>query len=76
MRAYVLVKVRAGEIKNVVSSLREIEGIVEANMTLGPYDAVAVVDVNDIATLGAITASRIQSIPGVDRTLTCLAVER
>ncbi len=44
-------------------------------MTFGPYDAVAVVESVDIATIGAITALEIQPIPGVEQTLTCLAVD-
>lgn len=75
MKAYVLVKVRAGEVKDVVAKLRSIEGVVEAHMTFGPYDAVAVVQTEDVATLGLVTASQIQPIPGVERTLTCLAVD-
>jgi DNA-binding Lrp family transcriptional regulator len=75
MKAYVLVKVRAGEVKEVVANLRNVEGVVEAHMTFGPYDAVAVVETQDVAKLGAITASKIQPIPGVERTLTCLAVD-
>jgi len=75
MKAYVLIKIRAGEIKEAVGSLRKIKGIVEAHMTFGPYDAVAVVDAPDIAEIGAITALEIQPIPGVEQTLTCLAVD-
>jgi|GEM_PF-3197300 len=44
-------------------------------MTFGPYDGVAVVEAADIAKLGAITALEIQPIPGVEQTLTCLAVD-
>jgi DNA-binding Lrp family transcriptional regulator len=75
MKAYVMIKIRAGEVKDVVTQLRKIEGIVEAHMTFGPYDAVAVVETPDIAKLGRITALEIQPIPGVEQTLTCLAVE-
>jgi DNA-binding Lrp family transcriptional regulator len=75
MKAFVLVKVRAGDVPEVVKNLRAIEGVVEAHMTLGPYDAIAVVDIADVARLGAITARKIQPIPGVEQTLTCLAVE-
>lgn len=75
MKAYVLIKIRAGEVKDVVRQLCKLEGIVEAHMTFGPYDAVAVVDTQDITKLGAITASAIQPIPGVEQTLTCLAVD-
>ena len=75
MKAYVLVKIRAGEVKDVVRNLRKVAGVIEANMTFGPYDAVAVVDTPDISKLGAITASAIQPIPGVEQTLTCIAVD-
>lgn len=75
MKAYVMIKIRAGEVKDVVSSLRKVSGVVEAHMTFGPYDAVAVVETADVAKLGTITASEIQPIPGVEQTLTCLAVD-
>lgn len=75
MKAYVLIKVRAGEVPEVVKALRLVEGVREAHMTFGPYDAVAVVETDDVADLGAITSAKIQPIPGVERTLTCLAVD-
>lgn len=75
MKAYVMIKVRAGEIKEVISQLRKVDGVIEAHMTFGPYDAVAVIDVPDIAKLGSVTALAIQPIPGIEQTLTCLAVD-
>ncbi len=75
MKAFVLIKVRAGDVPDVLKNLRTVEGVVEAHMTLGPYDAIAVVEAADLATLGAITARKIQPIPGVEQTLTCLAVD-
>ena len=75
MKAYVLIKIRSGDVKSVVDSLRKVTGVLEAHMTFGPYDAVAVVETTDIAKLGSITASEIQPIPGVEQTLTCLAVD-
>lgn len=75
MKAYVMIKIRAGEVKDVVSQLRRIKTVKEAHMTFGPYDAVAVVETEDVATLGKVTALDIQPIPGVEQTLTCLAVD-
>jgi len=75
MKAFVLIKVHAGEVPEVVKNLRMVEGVTEAHMTLGPYDAIAVLEMVDVAKLGAITARKIQPIPGVEQTLTCLAVE-
>ncbi len=75
MKAYIMIKIRAGDVRSVIDHLRKIKGVVEAHMTFGPYDAVAVVEASDIANLGAVTALEIQPIPGVEQTLTCLAVD-
>ncbi len=75
MKAYVLIKIRSGEVKDVIRQLRKLESVTEAHMTFGPYDAVAVVESSDIARLGSTTASAIQPIPGVEQTLTCIAVD-
>jgi DNA-binding Lrp family transcriptional regulator len=75
MKAFVLINIRTGDVKEVVKNLRRLEGIVEANMTFGPYDAVAVIETDDINGVGSILASGIQPIPGVLETLTCLAVD-
>ncbi len=75
MKAYVLIKTRAGDIKDVVSNLRRLKGVTEAHMTFGPYDVVAEVQTADVAELGSLTASGIQPIPGVEQTLTCLTVD-
>jgi DNA-binding Lrp family transcriptional regulator len=75
MKAYVLINIHTGDIREVVRHLKRIEGIHEANMTFGPYDAVAVIEADSIMTLGDIIATKIQPIPGILETITCLAVE-
>ena len=75
MKAYILIKIRIGAVIEVIHHLRRVEGIVEANMTFGPYDAVAILQANDISHIGRILADAIQPIPGITETLTCLAVE-
>jgi DNA-binding Lrp family transcriptional regulator len=75
MKAYVLIKTRPGEVKEVVRQLRKTENVNEAHMTFGPYDAVAVLETSDLNGLGGLIASAIQPIPGVEQTLTCIAVD-
>ncbi len=75
MKAFVLIKIRAGEVREVIRELRKMDTVVEAHMTFGPYDAVAVIDSTDLGSIGALIASSIQPIPGVEQTLTCLAVD-
>ena len=75
MKAYVLIKIRAGEVGEVVHQVRKLDSVVEAHMTFGPYDAVAVIDADDLSTIGSLIASEIQPISGVEQTLTCLTAE-
>ncbi len=74
MKAYILITIHAGQIEQVVEYLRRVDGVIDANMAFGPYDAVAVVEAEDIKALGKIMATKIQPIPGVLDTLTCLVV--
>jgi len=75
MKAYILINVRTGNISEVLSHLKRMEGVQEADMTFGPYDIVAVVKVNDLHHLGLLLAQGVQPIPGVQETLTCLAAD-
>jgi DNA-binding Lrp family transcriptional regulator len=75
MKAYVLINIHPGDVREVIRHLRKMPGVIEANMTFGPYDAVAVIESPDINQLGKMISSEIQPIPGVTQTLTCLAVE-
>jgi DNA-binding Lrp family transcriptional regulator len=75
MKAYILIKIRTGDIQEVIRQLRRVNGVVEANMTFGPFDAVAIVEAGDTRGLGRIIGMEIQTIPGITDTLTCLAVE-
>ena len=75
MKAYVLIEVRTGSIPEVIRNLRHLDGILEANMTFGPYDAVAIIEAKDVAGLGDLIAKQIQPIPGVLDTITCLIAD-
>ena len=75
MKAYVLVKIHTGDVKEVVKNLRGVQGVIEANMTFGSYDAITVIETDDIKGVGTILANEIQPIPGILETLTCLAVD-
>jgi DNA-binding Lrp family transcriptional regulator len=75
MKAYVLINIRPGDLRDVIRQLKKVQGVLDANMTFGPYDAVAVIEASDINQLGKMISGEIQPIPGVTQTLTCLAVE-
>jgi DNA-binding Lrp family transcriptional regulator len=75
MKAYVLLHIRTGEVPQVLNLLGKVASVTEAHMTFGPYDAVAVLEAKDVNAIGRIISSEIQPIPGIEETLTCLAVD-
>ena len=75
MKAYVLIHVHPGSVPEVVHTLRRLHGVLEANMTFGPYDVVAIIEAQSINALGPLIANEVQPIDGVLDTLTCLVVE-
>jgi DNA-binding Lrp family transcriptional regulator len=44
-------------------------------MTFGPYDIVAMAEADDLQSLGKMLAEDVHPIPGIEETLTCLAVD-
>ena len=75
VRAYVLIEVAVGRIKEVAEYLQRVEGIQSADVITGPYDVVAVIDAPDMATMGRLVEREIHILNGVLRTVTCLALD-
>jgi DNA-binding Lrp family transcriptional regulator len=74
MKAIVLLKIDAGEIKETCRFLKRTKSIAETYATLGPYDAIAIIQADSLKEIGRIVVSEIQPIPGVTETLTCLMI--
>ena len=75
MKAHVLIRIRAGETPEAVGQMRQIKGVLEANATFGPYDAVVIIEGKDLATLGRLVTGEIQPVVGVQETLTCVVID-
>ena len=75
MKAFVLLTARTGDVTAVVRQLKRVEGVLDAHITFGPYDAVVVIEADDVKKIGNVVHEYIHPIPGVLDTLTCLAVD-
>lgn len=75
MRAYVLVKATMGQVEDVAAAIRELSGVISADVTFGSYDIIVLAEVDSVRDLGLLVVRRTQSIPGVLSTHTCLAVD-
>jgi len=74
VEAYVLIQTEQGRMAEVTRLVLEIDGVIEADIVTGPYDAIARVAADDIDTLGRLIVSELQAVGGVIRTLTCPVV--
>ena len=73
-RAFVLIETAVGRTKEVVSALRDMEGGASVDGVTGPYDIIAVLSAPDLNSVGDVVTSRVHTVPGIVRTVTCLAV--
>ncbi|CAB4938449.1 MAG: Lrp/AsnC family transcriptional regulator [Actinobacteria bacterium] len=71
VQAYVLIQTEVGAAPNVVRAIREISGVTLAEDVTGPYDVIVRAEAATMDELGRLIIARIQSVPGITRTLTC-----
>ena len=69
--AYVLISVSVGKARQVYQKLSDINEITQVNAVSGPYDIVARVEAFDFSIVGKVVLDKIQSIEGVEDTITC-----
>jgi DNA-binding Lrp family transcriptional regulator len=74
MRAYVLINVRPGKVREVVSAVSCLEGVMHADACWGLPDVFAYVETPDENNLHTLIMEKIQKLEGVDRTETHIVV--
>lgn len=74
-RAYVLIKTEVGKTEAVQRELRRHAGVQAADVIIGPYDIIAVVEASDLNEVGRLVLREVHSVAGVENTLTCPVVE-
>lgn len=73
-KAFVLINLAAGvagEVYSVLSKMKHVEMVYAVS---GPYDMIAVVDGSTFNEIGRFVIERIQTIPGIQNTITCNAI--
>jgi len=73
-KAFVLIETAVGRSKEVVTTLRKLEGVNSVDTVTGPYDIIAVVEGETLNDIGDLVTGKIHPIVGISRTVTCLAI--
>jgi len=71
-KAYVLIETQVGKTKQVVEAIGRLQGVVSVDSVTGPYDAIAIVQGENLNDIGELIVSKVHPIAGISRTVTCL----
>lgn len=72
-RAYILIETEVGRAREVLADLRAIANVSEADIITGNYDIIVLAEAEDMVALVDLVTAQVQSIGGVERTITCVA---
>jgi DNA-binding Lrp family transcriptional regulator len=73
-RAFVLIETSVGRTKEVAASMRQLKGVKSVDSVTGPYDVIAIIEGETLNEIGDLVTAKIHPIPGITRTVTCLAI--
>lgn len=72
--AYLLIEVQGNKEKAVLEKMKALSGLNVANLVTGIYDIIAVIEGDDLYSLGEMVTSKIRSIDGVIKTTMAVIV--
>jgi len=73
-KAFVLIETAVGRSKEVVITLKKLEGVSSVDTVTGPYDIIATIQGETLNDIGDLVTGKIHPIAGISRTVTCLAI--
>ncbi|MET0693194.1 MAG: Lrp/AsnC ligand binding domain-containing protein [Propionibacteriaceae bacterium] len=74
VQAYILVQTNVGKAAEVANAIGAIQGVTLAEDVTGPYDVIVRAEASSVDELGQLVVARVQTVPGITRTVTCPVV--
>jgi DNA-binding Lrp family transcriptional regulator len=74
-RAYILIETSVGKTNDVAAALKDLSMMKAVDTVTGPFDIIAVVEADDLPSIGELISDAMPSIPGIVKTVTCLSVK-
>ena len=75
VKAFILIDTSPGKARDVALKVRQVAGVSAAHAVTGPHDIIAVAEAADVSALGELVVQQIQSIAGVNRSLTSIVAD-
>ncbi len=73
-KAFILIETVVGRNKEVVTALKQLEGVSSVDTVTGPYDVIATAEGETLNDIGDLVTAKIHPIAGISRTVTCLVI--
>lgn len=73
--AYLFINVKTGLASKALQGIRKINEVKQAHMVTGLHDIIAYIEASDVNALGQTVITKIHQVDGIDRTITCVAVQ-
>lgn len=73
-KAFVLIETVVGRNKEVVTTLKKLEGVTTVDIVTGPYDVITTIERETLNDIGDLVTAKIHPIAGISRTVTCLVI--
>ncbi len=74
-KAFILIETAVGRNKDVVTALKQLEGVKSVDTVTGPYDVIATIEGETVNDIGYLVTAKIHPIAGISRTVSCLVME-
>ncbi|GAB2991539.1 Lrp/AsnC family transcriptional regulator [Nocardioides montaniterrae] len=74
VQAYILIQTDVGKAAEVAKAVGAIDGVKLAEDVTGPYDVIVRAEARTVDELGTLVVSKVQTLDGITRTLTCPVV--
>jgi DNA-binding Lrp family transcriptional regulator len=74
IHAYILIQTEVGKAAVVAQQISDIPGVTSSEDVTGPYDVIVRAEAGSVDELGKLVVAKVQSVPGITRTLTCPVV--
>jgi DNA-binding Lrp family transcriptional regulator len=71
---FVLMRIKAGSVENVLKQLKKIAEVKEAHAVMGKIDIIAKIEAGDVDAIAKMVLAKIHKIEGIERTFTHIAV--
>ena len=74
VRSYIFIECNVGSTKEVMEGLKRFKGIKSVETVTGPYDIIAILELESLQEIGDLVTQNVQKVNGISRTVTCVAV--